>query len=169
MPTGTGRLNRASGFLTQPFLERLLLHEIARAKRYSDPIVLLRLSLHFNGPPDEAAIAQARSIVSHILNANLRAVDIPGHYEDDYLIILPNTSEAGGRLIASRLAQVVTARRAMNDAGAVPLAICMGLTAHPGGQDADAEALVSQTAIALAEARRRGANSVVEFAEVGTS
>ncbi|MBI3359490.1 MAG: diguanylate cyclase, partial [Chloroflexi bacterium] len=132
----------------------------------SDPIVLLRLGLRFDGPPDEAALARARSAVAHILNANLRAVDIPGHYQDDYLIILPNTSEAGGRIIAGRLTQAVQARRAAGDDGNSALAIFMGMAAHPGGREADADALVSQSSAALAEARRRRANSVVGFGEL---
>jgi GGDEF domain-containing protein len=159
----TGRLNRASGLLAQPMLLRLLDHEAAQAQRHNTPMAVIRLALQLDGGLDEAATRAAHQILAQILNSQLRAVDLPGHLEDEYLIIMPITTEAGGRALAARLARAFAGHDL-----AVPLkpALCAGLAGHPGGPACNADALADQATAALRAAQRLGSNIVVSYSDL---
>jgi hypothetical protein len=162
----TGRLNRASGLFAQPLLLRLLDHEAAQSQRHETPLAVLRLSLHPDSPLDEAAWHAADQLAGQIFNTQLRAIDLPGHLEGGYLIVLPFTTEAGCRAVATRLVRAVAGLHLPYPAHHVGLALCAGAAAHPGGQQCDGSRLADQAGAALAEARRRGPHSVVTHGEI---
>jgi len=160
----TGRLNRASGLLAQSMLLRLLDHEAAQAQRHNTPIAVIRLAIQLDAGLDEAAARVPQQILAQILNTQLRAVDLPGHLEDEYLIIMPITTEAGGRALAARLARAFAA---ISSNAPFQPALCVGLAGHPGGPDCSANALADQATTALREAQRLGPHNIVSYSDLG--
>ncbi|MBM4423224.1 MAG: diguanylate cyclase [Chloroflexi bacterium] len=163
------RVNSVTGLYAQPLLETLLTHEVARAKRYPVPLALIRLAIKV--PPNwKAGTAESAAVaIASVLNSNLRVADVPGHYENDFLIILPVTDEAGGVKVASRLMALLSAGQMAPDGGKLALDICIGLTAIPEESIIPSDAFLSQATAALTEARRRGARAVVRYSELPAS
>ena len=162
----TGRLNRASGLFAQPMILRLLDHEAAQAKRHSTPIAVIRFSFLLDDDLDVAAARSAHQMLAQVLNTQLRAIDLPGHLEDDYLIVLPITTDAGSRALAARLVRAVAGLSLPFPTRRVNPAICVGLSTHPGGQACDGNALGDQARVAWREALRQGPNSIVNYSDL---
>jgi GGDEF domain-containing protein len=159
----TGRLNRASGLFAQPMMLRLLDHEAAQALRHNTPLTVVRLSLELNESLEEAAARRAHQALAQILNTQLRAVDLPGHLEDEYLLVLPITTETGGRVMARRLAASV----ASLDPAPVPaLAVCAGLASHPGGPGCNGNLLADHATAAQRAAQERGPHNVLSYSDL---
>ncbi len=162
----TGRLNRASGLFVQPMILRLLDHEAALAKRHSTPLAVMRLSYLLDDDLEAVAARSAHQMLAQILNTRLRAVDLPGHLENDYLIVLPITAEAGARALAVQLVYAIGSLILPFPARRVRPATCVGLSTHPGGTSCDGNALADQATDALREALRRGPNSIVSYSDL---
>jgi GGDEF domain-containing protein len=165
----TGRLNRASGLFAQPMILRLLDHEAAQAKRHHTPIAVLRFVYNLEEGLDAAATRTAQQMLSQILNTQLRAVDLPGHLEDEYLIVLPITTEPGARALAARLVRSVSNLSLPFLTRHVRPSVCVGLSAHPGGEDCDGNVMGDWATAALREAQRQGPNSIVVYADMQDS
>ena len=163
------RLNAESGLYPQKMLEVLLSHEVARSKRYPNPISLIYLALRFAETPSEDVMDSARLLVANTLHSKLREVDMPGHFEGNYMVILPSTEEKGARTAAQRLLQQLRGKQVTRSAREYELAICVGVASHLGGPQISTAELLSQCASALWEAQRRGAHSLVLFSELQTS
>jgi hypothetical protein len=159
----TGRLNRSSGLFAQTMILRLLDHEAAQAQRHSTPITIIRLALALPGSADEASERDLRQALVHLLNTQLRAVDLPGHLENDYLLVLPITTAPGGRTLAARIVAAIAALDPPPLPGATA---CAGVAHHPGGPECDGNLLGDHATVALRAAQRRGPNTVVEFANL---
>ncbi|MBI5054540.1 MAG: diguanylate cyclase [Chloroflexi bacterium] len=157
-------INHETGLFTRSMIEILLSHEITRSLRYPSPLTILRLALHVAAPLDDALLRKAHLMVSDLLNTNLRASDAPGHYDGGYLIIAPATPADGGLVIASRLAHRIKILHPMDShTQLLDMSACIGVASHAGGRELSEINLLEQANIALAEAQRRGAHSVVNF------
>jgi len=163
------RLNRKTGLYTQEILEILMFHEIARVERYPIPLALLRIAAEFTNKPTYDVIEGAKMAVAHILNANLRVADVPGHFENDYIIVLPVTDESGAKIVANRLNKLLFARHPLRNGGQLDLIPFMGIAAIPQGDSITVEEFVVRTTLALNEARRRAPGTIVAYSEVSTA
>jgi diguanylate cyclase (GGDEF)-like protein len=160
------RINHATGLFTRPLVETFLHHEVSRAQRYPSPLTLLRLALH--NTQDDYPQDLAHLLIANLLNNSLRDTDVPGHYGDDYLIILPATPLLGGLTVASRLTHHAKILHPVDPDwhDRVDLSVCIGLSSHEGGSEIGKTDLLAQASIALDEAKRKGAHSVVSFNEL---
>jgi diguanylate cyclase (GGDEF)-like protein len=160
------QINHATGLFTRPLLEILLQHEISRAQRYPSPLTLLRLALFI--PQGDYPRDLAHLLIADLLNTNLRATDVPGHFDDDYLILLPATPRLGGLTVASRLAHHAKILHPVEQGYGdhFDLAVCIGLSSHEGGSEIGKINLLAQASTALDDAKRKGAHSVVIFNEL---
>src|SRR3989304_1513358 len=124
------RINHATGLFTRPLVETFLHHEISRAQRYPAPLSLLRLALYI--PPSNYPHDLAHLLIADLLNNNLRDTDVPGHFDDDYLIILPATPLLGGLTVASRLAHHAKILHPVEQGYTdhFDLAVCIGVSSH---------------------------------------
>ena len=160
------RINNTTGLFTHSLVEILLHHEIIRAQRYPAPLTLLRLALHIRQgdyPHDLAHL-----LIAELLNTNLRDTDVPGHFDKDYIVILPATPLLGGLTVASRLTHHAKILHPVEQGydDHFDLAVCIGLSSHDGGNAMDADDLLRQASVALDEAKRKGGHSVVSFNEL---
>ena len=164
--TGTGL------FSTWYFFERLY-SEVARARRYTQPLALVLATVdQFPGWTE----SHGRTAADAVLKATARMVkgclrdkvDVACRDgEDGFAVLLPNTTglDAGAVVVAERMRAMVD-RTAVtdDDLGALgTFTLSLGVAAFPS-QVEDADELVSAAREALAAARQAGGNAVRRFA-----
>jgi diguanylate cyclase (GGDEF)-like protein len=129
---------------------------------------LLRIATRYDSPPDDDKRKKAKTNMARMLFHNLRQVDVPAQFGDDFLVLLPATDEKGGATVGNRLLQRLQCENPAQTGENLSMAIHIGMAAHSGGPDASAEAILIQASEALEEARQRGMNSMVSFHEIAT-
>jgi hypothetical protein len=163
----TGRLDPESGLYLQPLVEMLLAREVGRSKRYTNPLAVVYLGLCLPNNPGPDVLISSRQVAATALHAALREVDIPGHYQGNYLVAMPETDSEGARKAAIRLVGKIQGNHATRDNVTFALSACAGIAAHPGGDSIVGEELLSQVAAALWEAEKRGPQNVILFSDIG--
>ncbi|MGD0172841.1 MAG: diguanylate cyclase [Anaerolineales bacterium] len=160
------RLDAKSGLYTQKMLESLLTGELLRARRYPSPIALLYIGLCFDESPSPEIMESANSYLTNILHTGLREVDMPGHYQGNYLIVMPESDAGGARKAAQRLVEEFHGKRVTREMKEFGVSICAGVAFHPGGDGITADEMLSRASSALWEAHRRGPRTLVVFDEL---
>lgn len=138
-----------------------LSHEIQRASRQGTPFCVALCDVdHFkevndrwgHGVGDEVLRA-----VASALRGSVRAIDLVGRWGgEEFIVLLPNASAAGGRVVAERLRAGVL-RNATHEPGPERVTISVGVASF-GGEDTDA--LVARADEALYRAKARGRNRI---------
>jgi len=160
------RLDSKSGLFPQKMVEMLLLHEVMRSRRYPSPVSLLYFALRFPKNPSDQIVESAQLVVANLLQSKLREADLPGHYEGNYLVILPATDSAGAKAAAERLLADFCGTQITRSAEPFEISISVGVTSHPGGEAISVSRLLSDASTALWEAQKRGPRSLVVFGEI---
>lgn len=141
-------------------MEKLLISEIGRAKRYPvDGCVMLLEAddaSRLRGP----ALERLRLALSLVLRRQLRMQDIPGVWDDSrFLVLLPLTSVDGAVVVAERLlAECRKQQLALPGEAVRRLTISMGLVSV---RQPSAEALIEAVSNQLLQALREGGNRLV--------
>ena len=135
----------------------LVKYELMRVQRYPNPVTLLLISLNLMETNPETSTKLKRLFVE-ILNSGLRASDIPAHYGEDYLVLMPATNEAGGTVVAKRL---IDKLKKVKDFAIGHIHI--GIASYSGEQDISAEKLIEQAKSALQEARQAGPHAYLQY------
>lgn len=131
-------------------------YEIERLKRFPAPLALLLLDIDnfksFNEQYGRAQADAALKEISHLLEKNIRGVDILCRYAaDEFVIILPGTDKKGLRIIAEKL-------QAFIEKSGVKTTLSIGAAIHtPGMTRVD---LVLSADRALSEAKKEGKNRI---------
>lgn len=139
-------------------------YEISRAQRYPSPVSLLHISLNL----DQAKPAQSKSIKQHFagnLNSSLRISDIPAHYGNDFLILMPATDENGAQTVSRRLISRLRGTSNFADGNEFKFVIHVGITTHPGGENISVARLLKQAKAALQKAKKAGPHTYKQFSE----
>ena len=160
------RLDAKSGLYPQKMLESLLDGELLRARRYPSPIALLYIGLCFDESPSPEIMESAHSYLTNILHTGLREVDMPGHYQGNYLIVMPESDAGGARKAAQRIVEEFHGKRVTRELREFGVSICAGVAFHPGGDGITADEMLSRASSALWEAHRRGPRTLVDFDEL---
>ncbi len=161
------RLDAGSGLFPQIMLETLLGHEVNRARRYPSPISVIYFALHFPKDPSPEIIESAKMLLVTHLHEAMRDADIPGHYEGNYLVVMPATDCAGAKIAAERMLEKFPRSQITRTAELFNLSMCIGVASHAGGPNISAAQLLSDASMALWEAQRRGPKSLVVYSEMG--
>lgn len=130
-------------------------YELARAQRYPNPITLLHVSLNLESVQPEA-LSELRQNFASVLNTSLRVSDIPAHFNEDFLVLLPMTDSAGGQVVAQRLITRLRGTHDLAEGMQVKFMVHIGIASHKGGQGLAAETLMAQAVSALSQARKLG-------------
>ncbi|MBN1438139.1 MAG: diguanylate cyclase [Anaerolineales bacterium] len=160
------RLDKETGLYPQKMLESLLDNEVLRAKRYPGPVSVLYIALRFAEDPSKEVLDSARSFMADMLHAGLREVDIPGHYQGNYMVVMPESDIEGARKAAERLADKFRGKQVTRELHEYGVSICAGMASHPGGEGITSTELLSRASVALWEAHRRGPQQLVVFDEI---
>ena len=160
------RLNAESGLYPQKMLESLLDSEVMRAKRYPGPLSVLYLGLRFDENPSPDVLESAQSFLADILQASLREVDMPGHYQGNYLVVMPESDANGAKKAAERLVDKFQGKQVTRQLKEYRVSVCAGVASHPGGEGISSIELLSRASTALWEAHRRGPRTLVMYDEM---
>ncbi len=157
-----------TGLYTYEVFTLLLNYEIARLQRYPGSLTLIHVALAIKGLPADAK-NRAVKAMTELLNRTLRVSDVPAHYNDDFLILLPNTDEAGGRAVAERILGHFRTTQSLSTDRLSKVNAFVGLTYKPGGSTLSANQLVAEAAVAMNEARARQSYTFVAFSDIAGS
>ncbi|MGD1048519.1 MAG: diguanylate cyclase [Candidatus Krumholzibacteriaceae bacterium] len=152
-----------TGAYNRTYLNDRLPQEIRRARKYARSLSLImsdidnfkRINDGYGHPAGDRAL---RTFVESI-NAVIR-VDcdwIARYGGDEFLIVLPETSPAGGGAAAERFARIVSEKAMIFGAESIPVAASFGVTGFdlvPPQQDISQDALIALADKALYRAKR---------------
>lgn len=141
-----------------------LLDAMAQSERYSAPLCVAMADIdHFKPVNDtygHKAGDQVLAEIAGILSDTLRMPDKVGRYGgEEFLIILPHTTLAGGRKIAERLRTAVNRWQFEINGKKIRLTVSLGVTQVRKGEDL--EQLLARVDRALYSAKHGGRNLVV--------
>jgi diguanylate cyclase (GGDEF)-like protein len=140
--------------------------EIERARRYGNPLSLLMIDLdHFKSFNDTLGHAVGDQIlveVANIIGTTLRKIDIPGRLGgEEFAVLLPETNQQNGMLVAERLRQAITRLRIpIKDAVIDNVTASFGLSTLCDGH-VDLQSLITSADMAMYKAKENGRNMVV--------
>jgi diguanylate cyclase (GGDEF)-like protein len=161
-----------TGLLNRRYLLERLKDELARSERHVHPMSLIMLDLDgFKNCNDTLGHLFGDKILKDIaetLLKTIRSMDVIARYGgDEFMVILPETREAGAVDIAERLRTSLYKAVTINPEAAVPgpcaLTASIGIACYPEHGDT-VELLLDNVDKALYRAKSKGKNRVEVFA-----
>lgn len=159
-------LDAVTGLRSRTFIQEALGVEILRAKRHRTPLSVLMADLdHLRRVNERLGEAAGDAVLMHVasfVRRNLRSTDIPGRFGgEEFLVILPHTSIAGGLAVAEFWREMVAKSPVQVGGGEqVEMTISLGVAdLRPSMRTW--EELVKAADEALSAAKERGRNCVV--------
>ena len=139
-------------------------HEFQRAQRYQHPLTMLILDLDdlklINDANGHLAGDQALQMLAEKVKKQLREVDFIGRLGgDEFVILLTETDLNGGRMVAERIRQEVSATPIHALHGPLTITISIGM-ASTNQQSTKMVDLLNQADLALIKAKRAGKNRI---------
>ncbi len=164
-----------TGLHNRKYLNERLEQEISRARRYGTKLSCLLFDLDFFKVVNdiygyEWGDVLLRSIADK-LKQLIRKEDVLTRYGDEeFLLILPNTSEDNAFLFAERFRREIE-RMEFIPAGEEerhPITISGGISTYPciEGAEEDANTIIRYAEHALYNAKKRGKNKIVQFSKL---
>ena len=164
-----------TGLHNRKYLNERLEQEISRARRYGTSLSCLLFDLDFFKVVNdiygyEWGDVLLRSIADK-LKQLIRKEDVLTRYGDEeFLLILPNTSEDNAFLFAERFRRDIE-RMEFIPAGEEerhPITISGGISTYPciEGAEEDANTIIRYAEHALYNAKKRGKNKIVQFSQI---
>ena len=164
-----------TGLHNRKYLLERMDQEISRAKRYATPLSLLLFDLDFFKSVNDIYGYEWGDVLLKSIADKLRQVirkeDILTRYGDEeYVVVLPNTSEENAFLFAERFRKEVE-RMEFIPAGEEerhPITISGGIATFPCVPDSeeDANTIIRYAEHALYNAKKRGKNKIVQFSQL---
>lgn len=144
---------RETGLYDQEVFRLLAEHEISRAQRYPNPVTLLYITLNLDEARPDIANS-AKQLFAGILNSSLRISDIPAHFGNDFLALLPSTDENGGVAAGQRLIARLKGTRNFADGKLFKFTVHIGISSHPGGRGIAMDKLLHEANVAMQKAKK---------------
>lgn len=149
------------------FVEEFLSQEFERFKRYHSPISIILCDIdffkRFNDQHGHLAGDEVLREVSKRLGHGLRKPDVLGRYGgEEFLIVLPETDEAGAKLVAERLRRLICDQGIAYSGQSLSVSVSLGV--HQGHADCDSyETLIAHADQALYQSKANGRNQVTLY------
>ena len=149
----------------QEVFNTLLEHEVRRVRRYKQSLSLIHIALHPD--PDTPQTQQAAEMVAiNILDVELRDTDIPCRNGHEFLVLLPETDESGGRNACKRLEQLLNTSDQTEDGIAFQVSAFIGLASIADELTASSANLLGAACKAMEHARVTHSRSTVVFSDL---
>lgn len=137
-----GLLDSLTNVFNRNFLYELLQGEIARAERNQRPLALVMCDVdNFKMVNDRLGHLMGDYVLSQIaaiLKFCVRGSDYVVRYGgDEFLVILPETEEAGAKTVVGRVREKVSAWDKQSRIGDLSITVSLGLSIHVAGQAAE--------------------------------
>jgi two-component system, cell cycle response regulator len=159
-------LDDLTGLLNMRSLFRRLEQEITRSKRYNKWISAIMLDMDFfknvNDTNDHLFGSWVLTQVAKILRENSRTVDIAARYGgDEFLIILPETDQAGAERVADRMRKAIETFPFVQEKQKAKLTCSFGIcSVNCGTREIDPKEFIRIADQMLYEAKNAGRNCV---------
>jgi len=142
-----------TGLLNQRGIMLALEPQVARSRRYNNPMSIIMMEVHCDGDRDQLLLHVAR-----LLKDQLRWADLIGSSEQhNFILVLPETTEVSAMQLADKLEQRLA--ETGNEFDVQNLSICYGVTGWLKKDSAGT--LLKRASMALSEARsRQGEHSI---------
>ncbi len=132
-------IDAATNVFNRSFLRDLMQGEISRAERNKRPLALMMCDLNnFKEVNDRYGHLMGDYVLAQlaaILKSCVRGSDYVVRYGgDEFLLLLPETDEAGVQIVRSRIQEKVAEWDRDNRVGDVPVSVSLGLYLHIAGQ-----------------------------------
>jgi len=142
-----------------------LKYEVARADRYKRPLTigLLRIDEYeeFKNDYGPLGCEFALKHVAKVLHETLREVDIAARLElEQFAIILPETNQAGGNVVAERIRQALLKRPVKINSLNIDITCSIGISSFPK-HGVDPDSMLASCLNAQSEAANKGGNMVL--------
>jgi diguanylate cyclase (GGDEF)-like protein/PAS domain S-box-containing protein len=140
--------------------------EIERARRYGSPLSLLMIDLdhfkNFNDTYGHAVGDQILVEVANTIGTTLRKIDIPGRLGgEEFAVLLPETNQQNGMLVAERLRQAISRLRIPVKDGIIDTITASFGLATLCDNHVDLQSLTTSADMAMYKAKENGRNIVV--------
>jgi two-component system cell cycle response regulator len=144
--------------------------EINRSQRYVLPLSLLVIDVdHFKSINDchgHAAGDRVLAALGALLQRQLRTPDLPARWGgEEFVVALPNTDGAGGKVVAERLRRAVEALAIEQDGTPIAVSASFGVASFRPGESL--ESLVDRADRAMYTAKFNGRNQVMSEEPLG--
>lgn len=155
-------------------IDELLLNAVQESRRKNNPLSLMVLDIdHFKKINDTHGHSIGDIALKHlvqVLSNNLREYDQIGRYGgEEFVILLPNTSEEEAWVIAERMLSAVQLQpAAANNELSIPLTISIGLAQCNIELKEELQQLFQRADEALYEAKAAGRNRTMSAEKIGT-
>lgn len=154
-----------TGLYSREFVTDRLKYEAGRSARYQTRITLLLFGVDNYGPVQERfGIASANAAVvgvANVLRGASRSVDVIGRYASDrFLMIAPQTDEAGARRFVERILQRLRQFKFDLPPQALPIRVSVGIATASTSSFDEAMGLLQRAETAYAQARSASRNHI---------
>jgi len=159
-----------TGAFNRRYLDRRLIEEVSRARRYALPLSIMMLDIdHFKQIDDRhghQAGDQVLSSFGRVVNREIRALDILARYGgEEFLVVAPQTPFSRAADIAERLCKCIESHRfnLPDDRSGVReiiVTVSIGMASLGDGLDS-VEQLIQAADANLYRAKREGRNRVI--------
>jgi diguanylate cyclase (GGDEF)-like protein len=135
-------IDAVTNVFTRGFLRDLMAGEISRAERTNRSLALIMCDLNnFKQVNDRYGHLMGDYVLSQIaaiLKSCVRGSDFVVRYGgDEFLLLLPETDQAGGEIVRQRVHRRVAEWDRSNRVGDLPISVSLGLYLHVTGQTPD--------------------------------
>ena len=143
----------------------LLEHEVNRSRRYKTPLTLIHLAIETDLDRVDV-LHSAEMFTINILDVQLRNTDIPCRKGSEFLVLMPATSEEGGRIACERLAKSFNEPHQTYDRVSFNMVVHVGMSSIQSGSSLTSENLLQQTAKAMQYARDNHLTTAVTYSDI---
>ena len=108
--------------------------------------------------------------MTNLLNRTLRVSDVPTHYHEEFLVLLPATDEIGGRSVAERILGHYRTTQSLATGRLSPKRNAyLGITTQNGSNILSSQQLMAEAAVAMNEARLQKSYTYIAFSDISAS
>lgn len=154
-----------TGIFAQDVFEILLNYEVTRIQRYPGPLTLLHIALATGNMSAELQ-KKSRDSLTNLLNRTLRISDVPAHFGDEFLVLLPATDETGGRAVADRIVGHFRTTQNLATGRLSSLNAYVGISSRIAGATVSGPELLAEAAVAMNEARARQSARYILYSDI---
>ncbi len=135
-----------TGLRTRPYLFDALERELARSQRTGRSFCLLMIDLDdlkaINDHHGHLVGDRALRLVGDVIHAGIRRIDTGARFGgDEFVVLLPETEETGGWVLAEKIREGVADGSLVADGGAVPTSVSVGMATFPNDGESVGELL----------------------------
>ena len=154
-----------TGIFTQDVFEVLLNYEISRIQRYPSPLALLHIALA-TGSFSADLEKRSRDALTNLLNRTLRVSDVPAHYGEEFMVLLPATDEMGARAVADRILGHFRTTQNLATGRLQTLNAYIGVTSRGAATASSAPELMAEASVAMNEARAQQSPRYLIYSDI---